>query len=247
MKSIFSTIKLGALLLVVSFVAVACIKDDKSQIVTFGSFFTITKTASQQYVLLEDGGITVYPTAESVNSITNNKGFGDNKRAQFYVTYDEMTDKTKDDAGNITIKNAKLVGGQYVETTKTLSTEEANKKNILSNDSIFPVQSFVKCWAANGYINTAITGQYSAKNGKAIRPSVNLLVSDKNIKENEITFTILYNRHSTKNENSAGTADFVNSFDVSNLQIPGNDSILITVDVMGANSIKAKVARKAFK
>lgn len=246
MRTLFSRIKLGALLCIAAMVATACISDDENHTVTYSSFFTITGD-KPNYKLIDDGGVIVYPTMESVNELTSNKGFGDNKRAQFYLTYDDELDKITDDKGVITIKNAKLVGGQYILTAKVLNTEEATNLNILTNDSIFSIQAFNQFWLANGYLTTSIRGQYSSKNGTAIRPTINLFVPNENIKENEVAITVLYNRHSSKNENAAGISDFVNSFDMSSLQIPGNDSVLVSLSVNGANTIKAKVARKAFK
>lgn len=247
MNKFISRIKLGAVLCVAALMATSCIgSDDDTQTVTFSSFFTITGEAPA-YKLIDDAGIVVYPTMESVNALTDNKGFGANKRAQFYLTYDRETDEATDEKGNVTIKNAKLIGGQYIETAKLLSFEDAKNLNILTSDSVFSIQSFTQCWLANGYLNTSIRGQYSSKNGKAIRPTVNLFLPEGCVNENEVSFTILYNRHSSKNENAAGITDFVNSFNMSDIQIPGNDSVLVTINVDGASSIKKKVSRNVFK
>lgn len=245
MKTVISRIKLGAVLCIAALIATSCLKDSNSGNLSFSGFFTITGSMPN-YKLLGDDGTIVYPTVESVNSLTDNKGFGTQKRAQFYCTFNEEN-KTTDESGNAILKEVRLLGGQYIETAKVLDMANATKLNLLNNDSLFSVMRFSQCWVANGYINTSINGQYSVKEGKAIRPTVNLFVNENSIKENEVTFTILYNRHSTKNENAAGTADFINSFDMSDVHVPGNDSVLVTVSVLGANSFKAKVPRREFK
>lgn len=246
MRKFITTIKLGALLCIAAMLVTSCLKDEKNDTVTFTGFFTITGSMPN-YKLIEDGGAVVYPSAESINQLTNNKGFENYKRAQFYGTYDQNLDMTEDEKGNVTIKNAKLLGGQYIETKKVLDVDDAKNTNVLNNDSVFSILSFKQCWIANGYINTIINGQYSAKEGKAIRPTVNLLLGENAVTENTVSLTILYNRHSSKNENAAGTTDFINSFDITDIKVPGNDSILVTVNVNGATPAKVKVSRKAFE
>lgn len=247
MKRFIERCKMAALLCVAAVATTACLSDDESKTVTVNGFFTIQSGALGTCKLLEDGGAVVYPTMESVNALTDNKGFGDHKRAQFYYSYDAATDLTQDEAGNVTIKNAKLGGGQYIETAKVLDRDAVDKINGLATDSIFPVQSFSQFWLANGYLNTILKGQYSSKNGKAIRPSISLFLPEDAINENEVAFTILYNRHSSKNENAAGISDFINSFDISDIKVPGSDSITMTITVMGASPLKVKMPRKAFK
>lgn len=246
MKKIISRIKLGALLCIAAIVATSCLSEDTNQTVTFSSYFTISGI-TPNYTLLDDGGITVYPTAESVNYITNGKGFGKNKRAILSCSYDVNNDRTVDASGKVTIKNAKLLGGQFIETTNVLNRHDATDLNILVNDSIFPVQSFSKFWVANGYLSTLLSGQFSAKEGKRIVPTINLYAAEEDIKQNEISFTILYNRHSSKNENAAGVQDCLNSYSLAGISVPGSDSIKVTINVEGAKSLTMKVGRKDFQ
>lgn len=246
MKKIISRIKMAAMLIVTIAVATACMNDnDTEQIASFSTYFTITG-ATPNYVLLADDGTTVYPTIESVNAISNGKGFGSNKRAFLSCSYDVNKDRTFDAHGNVVLKNAKLLGGQFITTSKVLSKEEVEKQNLLDNDSIFPVQSFRNFWVANGYLTSIVNGLFSAKGSTAINPSINLYVAPENIKENAISFTILYNRHSSKNENPAGALDFINSYSLAGINVPGSDSINITISVNGASSQKLKVGRKDF-
>lgn len=245
MKKIFSSIKSSVMLCIAVFAIASCVSDNTDQTVSYSSYYTITGT-SPNYVLLEDGGLTVYPTIESVNAITNGKGFGNTKRVFMTCSYDVNKDRTVDAHGKPVIKNAKLLGGQTLTTTNVLNQEEATSKNILANDSIFPVLAFRNAWVANGYLTSIVTGQYSSKGSLAINPSINLYAAPEDIKTNAITFTILYNRHSTKNENPAGTLDFVNCYSLAGINVPGSDSINVTINVNGASPRKFKVGREDF-
>lgn len=246
MKRINSIIKMTAIMLAVVFCATSCLKENENNNKTsFMAFFTITGT-SPNYVLIDDAGNTFYPTIASVNAITSNKGFADTKRAQLYGNYVE-TDVTTNADGTRAIKNAELTGGISVVTSNAMTISEAKDANLLNNDSIFDVSQLGRCWIGNGYLTTIYTAQYSAASGKAIVPTANIVVDTDNIKDNEVTFTMLYNRHSSKNVSAAGSTDFVNSVDISKIQIPGKDTVTVIINAQGTDPYKYKVARKYFE
>ena len=81
-------------------------------------------------------------------------------------------------------------------------------------------------------------------NGQAIKPSANLCATS--VEENAITLKFLYNRHTQKANVSTYDGTFSYSFDIKKLEVPGNDSITVTFDVIGSNPSKTKVARNDF-
>lgn len=245
MKRNHSIMKMVAVLCAIMLSVTSCLKEETNKNLQFSGLFTILGSYPS-YKLLDDGGNSFFPTVESVNALTSSKGFGSNKRIYLYGTYTESDVKMNSDSTH-TISNAILTGGTYVLTTNVLSLDEAKDANILSNDSIFDIQRINNCWIANGYLTTSINGQYSSDGKNAILPTTNAMVDSKNISENAIIFTLLYNRHSVKTTAAAGAADFLNSFDLTGINIPGSDSVNVQINVQGADPIKFKVARKFFK
>lgn len=226
--------------------ASACTNEDEYRYRTsFSSFFTVLGNLPN-YRLIDDFGNVFYPTSESVNQITENQGFTD-KRIQVYGTYDAEKDVTQDESGLYTVRNVKLQGGQYIPIVKPMSTEELNKANLLSVDSMFPIERLENCWFANGYMNTIFEAKYSANGNKYIMPSVSLYAVPDKIKENAVTLEIIYNRHSSKNTMNAGTAELIYSYDISSLQIPGSDSVNVRVEIIGAPPYTTKVSRRDFE
>lgn len=245
MKRNHSIVKMVAAVCAILVSVTSCLKEDTNKTRQFSGLFTILGS-NPSYRLLDDAGNIFWPTAESVNTLTNNKGFGANERVHLYGSYDESNVKTNADSTH-TISNAILQGGTIIPTLNVLSVEEAKEANILSNDSIFDIKRFNNCWIANGYLNTAFNGQYSATDKGNIAPSTNIMLNKDAISENSISFVLLYNRHSVKTVTAAGSADFVQSFRVSDIAIPGNDSVLVQITAQGVSPVKLKVARKYFK
>lgn len=231
----------------VTFFATSCDDNDKELRSSFTGCFTILGDKNS-YKLVDDANNVFYPTIESVNQVTDNAGFGKNKRAQLFGSYVEERDMEKQTDGTVVVKNVELRGGTYIITHKTFSSQEAEKAGILNIDSIFPISKLSQCWLANGYLNTIITAQYSANGIKAISPTINLRVIENRTTDNEVTFELLYNRHTTKKQEAAGTAEMLTSHDISDVQVPGtNDSVMVQVEVQGGNTWRKKVARKVFE
>lgn len=212
--------------------------DDDKQL--FVSYYTITGTYPN-YKLIGDNKMIVYPTVESVNKLTDNKGFGDHKRAQLYAYYTQKDMTTEN--GATVIRNAELNDGVYLVEQKAVTLAEATEAGILKEDSIFYIKSN-NGWLANGYISSIFTAEYSIVDGKAIEPDANLCATSTG--DNAVTLTMLYNRHSPKVNVSSYDGTFAYSFDITSLEVPGNDSITVTFETKGATPSKIKVSRQDF-
>lgn len=208
-------------------------------------YFTITGTYPN-YKLIEDGGAVVYPSAYSVNELTNNKGFGNNKRAFFSFSYEDKDVTTT--ADNAIVQNAELVSGNYVTVVKPISLETAKEQNILVADSVFSVRAYSNCWINNGYFTTIFTAPVSyasVTSSQFVHPTTNICVEADGISENSVTFNMLYNRH-TKKDAISSDASLVYSFDIANINIPGSDSINVKLKAEGVKDVTFKVARNTF-
>ena len=233
---------LVALLCATLFGFASCLSDsdDDNNKQLFSAYFTITGTYPD-YKLIGDNKIIVYPTVASVNDLTDSKGFGDHKRAQLYAYYYPKDTTTEN--GVTVIRNAELQNGVYSVEKKAITFAEATEAGILVEDSIFNIKGH-DSWLANGYFTSVFTANYSIVNGKAIEPGVNLCATSTD--ENAITLKFLYNRHTQKTNISTYEGTFSYSFDITNLNVPGNDSITVTFDVIDSTPSKLKVARSDF-
>lgn len=223
---------------------VSCELDDvKSQQIMNG-YFTITGS-SPNYKLIADNGTIVYPTSSSVSDITKGFGFGNHKRVYFNIYYNKENMTTENET--ITIRNAELQKVTYLIEMKTICEEEATKAGIMQEDSIFPINTLGNCWLSNGYLTSLFAASYSIINDIIVESDANLCAT--NISDNAVTFKMLYNRHTKKNDTNvkSNKENYAYSFDISKLNIPGNDSVTVTFETLGAKTSSCKVARNVFK
>ena len=214
--------------------------DDKGNKLLMNDYFTIVGSYPD-YKLVGDGNIILYPTIASVNELTNSSGFGDHKRAMFYAYY--YTNDMTTENGATVIRNAELESGVYTAEQKAITAEEANKAGILAEDSTFNIKGS-NSWLINGYFTSIFKADYSIVDNKDIEPHANLCATSTG--ENAVTLTLLYNRHTAQSGVYSYEGTFIYSFDVTNLEIPGNDSITVSFEVKGATSSKLKVSRRDF-
>lgn len=236
MKKSFFTIIACAL---ISCLASCSLDDAESSTKTISTYFTITGI-NPNYKLISDGGTIVYPTAESVSTITNTQGFGTHKRAQLYAYFKDENVTTVN--GATVIREAELQGGSYLDVTSAITAQQAQDKNITAADSIFAITSMDNCWLANGYFNTIFSANYSIELGNSIAPSAHL--SAYSPADNILILSLLYNQHSKKDA-STGSGSFAVSFDISKINVPGNDSIAVTFQGEGFTTSSNKVPRSA--
>lgn len=195
----------------------ACIGGDEEPMNTMQSPFTIHQTTGG-VVLYMDGGSVVYPTQTSVNDITNNKGFGDVKRAVLQFQYDE-TMVTDNGNNTATIRNAVLIGGNGIPTFNALTKEEAREKNVLEEDSIFGFNDLTKSniWFSRGFLTISYNSTYySNVNGGYHIPTANAIIEADPANQRNIDITLLLNKHTKKGDRAVGNATIINSFDITN-------------------------------
>ena len=146
--------------------------------------------------------------------------------------------------GRKVLREAVLKGGSYIPTISLKTPAEAEAENICVADSIFPIIRLDRIWGSNGFLNTVVTGDYSANNKGGIRPTVNLVVSYDEGTENAATLRLLYNRHSAKDCYTMGRTQFLTSYDASLLQeVAGTDSISLTIYADTVYAGKLKLSR----
>lgn len=210
------------------------------------AYVTITGTYPS-YVLLIDGGGEMTLTFESMNNATNNKGFGENKRAFFQIGYKNENITYKD--GNKQypiIRDAELVDGSYIPTSIGMEKNTAVMRNLCVPDSIDAIEKLGQAWYANGYMNVVYNAPYSITAKGSIFPSMNLMYDQDEMDTDLLKVVLLYNRHTGDDARIGGYLDLSNSFDISNIlrQVPGTgDSIQVEVSVEKDIKTKFKVKR----
>lgn len=244
MKKSIVKISLMALSCVAAFIFASCSTDVKEGKGIYQGYFTITGT-HPNYKLIDDGGRVFYPTPYSVNKITDGKGFGSNKRAIIVFSYDEK-DVTEIN-GVFNVHNAEITSGNYLIEVTPITLETAKDKNINATDSVFSIGGFTNYWVSNGYLTTVFYAPVSyapdyLTTGNLIEPTINLCTDE--ITENNVTLHFLYNRHTKKDAMSTNVPNLVYTFDIANINIPGTDSIKVTLKSEGPKDITFKVARK---
>ena len=222
----------------------ACMNDDSDNGYVYYSYFTITGEGDNYVLYGDEDSLTVYPTPESVASITSGKGFGSNRRAELYMVY--QPENVSMENGREVLRGAVLKGGSYIRTISLMTPAEAQAENVCVADSIFPIVRLERIWGCNGFLNTIVTGDYSANNNGGIRPTVNLVVTCDEGAENAATLRLLYNRHSAKDCYTMGRTQFMTSYDAALLQeVPGTDSISLTVYADTIYAGKLKLSRNS--
>jgi len=212
----------------------SCSLDDTKRQQMIAGYFTVIGSYPN-YKLVSDDGLIVYPSASSIAD------YGNHKRVYFEVSFYEDDVTT---TNNISvIRNAEVKKGTYLIETPFISKEEADKAGITQKDSIFAISNLDNCWLANGYLNAIFKAEFSVDGLNAISPNANLCVTS--TADNAVTFTMLYNRH-TKKGTTSDLGAFGYSFDISKLNIPGNDSVAVTFETEGIKSNTIKVSRSAF-
>lgn len=214
---------------------VSCLKNDPVTSTTISGYFTIEGTYPN-YTLYMDGGGIIYPTPESVSSITKGKGFGNIHRAGMAIRYDfdQVTEPQPGQKGEPIVKNARIEAYQELFERSILSTEAAQEKNILAADSLFDVVKATKLWYYHNYLNFEVSGFISADQNTRteIMPSLNLVCHSDSISANRLAFNACYNQHSKKDDWSHfGPYTLHTSYNITNLlrQTPGNDSINVVL------------------
>lgn len=240
-------ILLAVMLLALTATITSCMPDDDDKTYHLEGYFTITGS-NPNYILYRDGGGIITPSVSSINTLTGGKGFANYKRAYMYLTYKEANYSTNEKNETI-IDQAELQNGLYINTENIISKERADNEKITDKDSIYAIKTFENVWAYRGYVSTIISAFYDVKDKTGITPTIKMVYSPEDVKENAIKFHIYYNRHSVEGSSQYGPYSFMNSFPISEFDaiIPGTGDVEMTFEVDGAESKTIKVSREHFK
>lgn len=241
---------ISAMFIAVATLTTSCLGDDtKDNSIVTGVYCTLTGS-NPNYILYGDGGAVITPTASSVQTMTNSKGFEGARRAFISFKYTPNTAETDKETGLTYINDAELQAGYVIQVSDILKKLDAEDAKITAPDSSFSIMQFNQMWVYNGYMNTMVTGYYSGNDKTNFTPSVNLVYSPSDIKENEITLHLYYNRHSEQSASPKGYYSFEDSFDLSEIAniIPGDKDVTINVVTDKDSYTKTQtVARKHLK
>lgn len=238
-KTTFLTL-LTTLLLAVTLTS--CLDSDDDNTLILNGHFTIEGTYPN-YTLYHRAGYIVKLDPQNASEMTQGKGFV-SPRAYFQIQYTQA-DVQESATGQVTISNAKIAAGSYVNVYDIMDRPTAEAKNYLSEDSLFSVTKLTDFWVQRGYMNIVISAPYSIVNQNGVYPAMNVSYSPDEIGENAVTLSLLYNRHTAKDVQTASDGSFVAAYPVRELlrMVPGNDSVRITLNLTGTVPQTIKVAR----
>lgn len=233
----------------VAFLSTSCLSNEESD--PQATCYVTIDGNYPNYKLYADGGGIITPTAESVNSLTSSKGFGNFKRAAFGMTYKTANVTTDEITGQTYIKDAQLTEGQLFPVNEIKTKLEAETELISSEDSTFAITEFTQVWAYNGYLTTLVRGYYSTDaSGNGLYPTTNLVYDPSSLTTDAITFKMYYNRHSAQSAAIGGASSFATSYSLEDLVniIPGSEDVKVTIQPdRGADPVTITVSRKNFK
>ena len=216
----------------------SCLKDDNgdgndSSII---SYFTIKGTFPDNQ-LVSDNGFIVIPTRESLIKVTNNKGFGNFKRAVLSIVYNGVNMTTDEVTKTTTIKYATIVNGQLIPSVNPIEAKTAAEKKITVADSLFEIKKLEQSWGSvTGYLSTVVQSEYYINKKRVpVAPTFNVVYDKADMKENELKLTFCSNQHRSKGDNNVNISKFTTSFFIKDIlaQVPGTDSVKVTLSGQG--------------
>lgn len=230
--------------LCVALAMTSCLSDDDNNTQMLRGHFTI-EGAYPTYTLYHRSGYIVRLNPTSVTEVLGAKGFDNHHRGYFDIYYTQGDIVEDPVTRQITINNARLGSGSYVNTYEPLTFAEAEESKLSVADSVFAISQFNDIWAHRGYLNIAITAPYSIANSYGVYPTMNVAFDSEAITDDALTLTLLYNRHTAKDVQT-GTESFVAAYPISNLLplVPGNDSVRVTINAEGVSPKTIKVGRR---
>lgn len=213
---------------------VSCIDGEEDNSRYMQGVFTIQNAASN-VVMYMDGGNIVYPTASSVNSLTDGKGFGSIKRALLTMSYlEENATKNADDT--YVIRDAELQSGGVIAVRNFLTLDQAEAQNILATDSIFTIDGLNQTngvWLYKGYMTVAYQSTYAVRNTKYVLPTLNATYQYDVNNPSVVDVNLVLNKHYGKGDVTSGGSEFIESFDLTMLKFKHPE--LTTVDEVTFN------------
>lgn len=211
--------------------------DDSKEFVS--GYFTITGNKDLGYTAYADGG--------GVATLAAGTNLQDAERAQLSLQYNK-SDKQETN-GQISVKNAQVISGEFVTVIKPITLNDAKEKGILEPDKRAKVLKLLDLWAWGGYLNIGTSCYYKQENDQSISPDFYLIYNLEYQTPNKLDLTFVYD---TKGNNEGGgmrTGNLLRSYDISKLGslVPGNDSIEVKITFDGISEpVISKLARKTF-
>lgn len=242
MKKTLSTIMAAT---VAASLLTSCLDKGENTLMGFG-YFTVENNGST-VILHQDGGGTVYPSSSSVSDLTQGKGMKDIERASF--TYQYTEGNISQDGNSIT--DVKLITGETIPVEMPMTLQDAQAKNVMSEDSLNNISKVYQAWAYKGYLTLSIRGSYIYNSEKKsyLWPTMNLVYDPKETIPNELHLRFCYNKRVTKNEANAGERDFILSYRLQPFAMDPTvkDSVKLVITFDGiAKPTEFKVARNDF-
>lgn len=234
-------------LIVLALAFTACNTDNDTQISIQSDYFTVTRV-NNRFVLYADAGHIVKFTSEADQSVAEAFPNGVERLSLTYSC--DLLKLTKE--GDVEVVNdAEPIEATKVPVLSVMDVEDAKAAKVTEKDSIFNIVSIQSMWATRGYLTITLNGSYSVVGSKNILPTMNLVLDETEISEDNIKFHLYYNRHSSKDVSSGGVYQFITSYPLTPFKymIPGNNDVIITVAVEGPDgktqvSKPYKVSRK---
>lgn len=228
-----------AVLLGCAFVT-SCVKTDVDDSKEFVSgYFTITGSKDLGYTAYADGG--------GKATLAAGTDLSDAERAQLSLQYNK-SDKSQE-GGQVSVKNAQVVSGEFVTVVKPITLDEATAKGVMEPGKRAKVLKLLDIWAYGGYLNIGASCYYKQENDKNIAPDFYLIYNPDYQAPNKLDLTFIYD---TKGNNEGGgmrTGNLLRSYDISKLGsiVPGNDSVEVKITFDGiSDPVISKFARTTF-
>lgn len=250
MNKKISKVAVIAMMALSAFVTSSCLKNGENvNTIVANNFCTVGPGTSSRYTFYMDDDIVVRLDSVSENRIYRTFG---SKASRISLIYQYNTQDATIVDGVRHVYNAEVLNGtQLVKVDDIMTTEIAKSKNQLAADSVFEIRTLQAFYAHKGYITCAVEGPYFSNGTKAAYPDINLIVDEKDIKENEMTIHLYYNCHANKKASGYYVSTFAKSFPITSYSklVPGNSDItlkLVLEGKTGSNVHTAKMTRGDF-
>lgn len=231
-------------LLTVALTITSCLDSDDENTLMLRGHFTIEGTYPS-YTLYHRDGYIVRLSPQSVTEVLGATGFGSHKRVFIEVYYTQENISEDPMTHQLTISNANLGNGSYVDEADILTIGDARDANLTAPDSIAPITAIGDVWAHRGFLNVTVTGPYLINGNYIVQPTMSMAYDPESVADDALSLTLLYNRH-TSTTAQTYSGNFITAYRLSDILpfIPGNDSISVTVNADGVAAKTVKIGRR---
>lgn len=199
--------------------------------------------ATNRYTFVCDGGLIVHPSATSVASLTpkDSTKMVSFERACIYFSYDQNDLIVGNNENSVSeIKNIEIMNFYKYYVYPILSSKDSLCGVVTRPDSLTAIYSVENAWAGNGYMNFVYNAPFNSQQ----RPVITFITE--RVQDNQAEIRMCYNLHKASIESK--NSFFANCrLDQLEAEVPGNDSIAITIHFTGCNNLNFKLDRKDMK